>query len=205
MSQFYQNIITQKSWELLLSIKKQFHFTLIGGWAVFLYTDNLKSKDIDIIIDFESLQKLKSNYEIHKNERLKKYEIKQEAIDIDIYLPYYSWLGLPVEKITPYTEVVETFTVVKKEILLFTKLQAYIERKASVKGQKDKIDILSLILLSDFDFGFFKDFLSTNNKIAHIKTLYNMIIETKEVDELSLNRHFFSQKKKEILNKLSWK
>ena len=114
MTQFYQNIITQKSWELLLSIKKQFKFILIGGWAVFLYTKNLKSKDIDVIIDFKSLQKLKNNYEIHKNERLKKYEIKQEGIDIDIYLPYYSWLGLPVEKITPYTEIIESFTVVKK-------------------------------------------------------------------------------------------
>ncbi len=202
MTQFYQNIITQKSWELLLSIKKQFKFILIGGWAVFLYTKNLKSKDIDVIIDFKSLQKLKNNYEIHKNERLKKYEIKQEGIDIDIYLPYYSWLGLPVEKITPYTEIIESFTVVKKEILLFTKLQAYIERKASVKGQKDKIDILSLILLPDFDFDILKDFLSKNKKTEHISILRNMVIETNEVEELSLNRHYFSQKKKNLLVKI---
>lgn len=202
MTQFYQNIITQKSWELLLGIKKQFKFILIGGWAVFLYTNNLKSKDIDIIIDFQSLQKLKNDYEIHKNERLKKYEIKQGGIDIDIYLPFYSWLGLPAEKIIPHTSMIETFTVVKKEILLFTKLQAYIERKASVKGQKDKIDILSLVMLPDFDFKIFKDFLSKNNKTEHIKRLLNIIIETKEVEELSLNRHYFSRKKKELLIKL---
>ncbi|MDO8609627.1 MAG: hypothetical protein Q7R95_03695 [bacterium] len=202
MSQYYQNIITQKSWEQLQKIKKQFPFMLIGGWAVYLYTKNLKSKDIDMIINFESLEKLKYRYEIHKNERLKKYEIKQEGIDIDIYLPYYSSLGLPVEKIVTYTENIETFTVLKKEVLLFTKLAAYNERKASVKGQKDRIDIISLILLPDFDFSLFKDFLLKNTYSNYLVILHNLILETNEVEELSLNKHFFSKRKKEILYKI---
>lgn len=203
MNQFYQNIVTQKSWEQLQLIKKQFKCILIGGWAVYLFTKNLKSKDIDLIINFEALEKLKSIYEIYKNERLKKYEIKQGGIDIDIYLPYYSRLGLPVEKIISYTEKIETFSVLKKEVLLFTKLAAYIERKASVKGQKDKIDIMSLVLLPDIDFSIFKNFLSKNRKSQYIKILHNLIIETNEIKELSLNKHFFSKRKKEILYKLT--
>jgi hypothetical protein len=202
MNQYYQDVITEKSWQLLKNIKPQFPFILIGGWAVYLYTKNLKSKDIDLIIDFASLEKLKKSYEVIKNERLKKYEIKQEGIDIDIYLSYYSWLGLPVEKIVSFTEKIETYTIIKKEILLFTKLAAYFERRASVKGQKDKIDIISLVLLPDFDFNIFKNFLSNNKKLQYIEILRNLIVETMEVTELRLNKHFFAKKKKELLAKI---
>lgn len=97
MNFFYQNTVSHKSWQLLTQLKKKFDFILIGGWAVYLYTQGLKSKDIDIIVDFSELSKLKQAYNIIKNERLQKYEIKTEGIDIDIYLPHYSALGLPTE------------------------------------------------------------------------------------------------------------
>lgn len=48
--QFYNDIITQKSFAYLQILKKKYDFILIGGWAVFLYSRSLKSKDIDIII-----------------------------------------------------------------------------------------------------------------------------------------------------------
>ena len=47
MPEFYQDLITQKSFEALQNLKREFDFILIGGWAVFLYTKDLKSKDID--------------------------------------------------------------------------------------------------------------------------------------------------------------
>jgi len=49
-------------------------FVLIGGWAVWLYTQQLKSKDIDIVIDLPTLDALKSAYEIEKNHRLKTFQ-----------------------------------------------------------------------------------------------------------------------------------
>lgn len=198
-SQFYQDIIIEKSWQFLKKLKKQFPFILLGGWAVYLYTHALKSKDIDLIVDYQTLEKLKKDYEVYKNERLKKYEIKKEGIDVDIYLPYFSHLGLAVDKIIPYTEKRETFTVVKKELLLITKLAAYLSRKGTVKGEKDKIDIIALLFSPDFDFNFYKNFLLSNKLSAYSHLLNEVLDETKEIKELGLNRHIFAKKKKEVL------
>src|SRR3989338_4021762 len=99
MTEFYHNLITEKSFKILQDLRKKFKFILIGGWAVFLYAKALKSKDIDIIIDYDELQKLKNDYDVAKNDRLKKYEIKIEEIDVDIYLPYFSELGLKVQEV----------------------------------------------------------------------------------------------------------
>ena len=152
MNTFYQQFLTDKSFSLLTELKKQFKFVLIGGWAVYFYSQSLKSKDIDMIVDFSQLEQFKKEFTIEKNERLKKYQIKIEEIDIDIYLPFYSNLGLPVEEIIKKTTLTNGFILLEKEILLITKLKAYQDRGESVKGQKDLIDIISLILLEDFDF-----------------------------------------------------
>src|SRR3989344_5322059 len=157
--QYYQDLVTQKSWEQLIELKKGYDFVLIGGWAVYLYTKNLKSKDIDIIVDYKELGLLRKNFAVYKNDRLKKYEIKIEGIDIDIYLPHFSELGLPVEEVINFTEKTETFLLLKKEILLITKVKAFLSRRSSIKGQKDKIDILALIMLPDFDFQLFSDYM----------------------------------------------
>lgn len=205
MNSFYQDIIVEKSWQILKDLRKKIDFVLIGGWAVYLYTKSLKSKDIDIIVNFEQLGKLKKEFELYKNERLKKYEIKKEGIDLDIYLPYFSNLGLPVAEIIKHQEKIEGFSLLKKEILLITKQKAYSERKMSIKGQKDKIDILALIILDDFDFSFYKTILANYQVVDYEKQLKTLIEEVKELPELSLNKHFFSKKKKEILKSLSKK
>ena len=36
MNNYYQDIITQKSWNLLTELQKEVDFILIGGWAVYL-------------------------------------------------------------------------------------------------------------------------------------------------------------------------
>lgn len=202
MRAFYQDIIVQKSWELLQYLKRQFDFVLIGGWAVYLYTQGLKSKDIDIIVDFNQLQQLKEQSQLYKNDRLKKYEMKKEGIDIDIYLPYFSDLGFPIEDILKHKQTIEGFHLPPKEILLITKQNAYSERKASLKGQKDMIDIIALISLDDFDFRLYKKILQENNLTHYAVGAVEMISQTKQIHELGLNRHYFAKKKKEILAQL---
>lgn len=202
MSSFYQDVIVEKSWQILKMLKQQIDFVLIGGWAVYLYAKGLKSKDIDVIVDYDQLNKLKSEYDVHKNERLKKYEIKKEGIDIDIYLPYFSDLGLPVIEILKYQEKVETFPLPKKEVLLITKQTAYQARKTSLKGQKDLIDIVSLMTLDDFNFHFYKKVLKKYDLTPYLDSLREMIVLIKEIPELGLNPHYFAKKKKEILEKL---
>jgi hypothetical protein len=124
MSDFYQHFLTDKSFFLLTELKKKFKFILIGGWAVYFYTYSLKSKDINIMIDFSQLKNLKKEFPIEKNERLKKYQIKIEEIDVDIYLPFYSDLGIPVEELIKRTVFVNGFELLEKEFLLITKLKA---------------------------------------------------------------------------------
>ena len=202
MKGFYQKFITDRSFSILKQLKKDFDFVLIGGWAVYFFTQSLKSKDINIIVDFSKLENLKKIFPIEKNERLKKYQVKLEEIDIDVYLPFYSSLGLPVEEVIKETTLINGFTLPKKEVLLITKINAYQNRKGSIKGQKDLIDILSLVLLDDFDFLY----LSKLIKKYHLKdywfTLEKTIQETKEVPELNLNKHFWGKEKRKLLEKL---
>ena len=201
MKGYYQNFITDKSFEILKRLKKDFDFVLIGGWAVYFYTQALKSKDIDLIVDYSQLDKFKKIFDLRKNERLKKYEIKLEEVDIDIYLPYYSYLGLPVEEISKFTIVKEGFKLPKKEILLLTKLYAFSQRKESIKGEKDKIDIFSLLFLPNFDFEKLNFYLKNYRLLNSKEILLRLLKETKNIKELRLNQFLFSRKKREIEEK----
>src|SRR3989338_5119903 len=116
MKQYYQDLITEKSWQFLQELKKTVAFVLIGGWSVYLYTNRLKSKDIDIIVDYDTLVKLNKLGALTKKQRLLKYELKEEAVSVDIYLPYYSVIGLPVEAVIQYTTDLGGFVVFQKEM-----------------------------------------------------------------------------------------
>lgn len=189
---FYNDLITQKSWEMLGQLKKKIKFVLIGGWAVYLYTKSLKSKDIDIIVDFDQLAKLKKEFAVTKNERLKKYEARREEVQIDIYLPHYSDLGIPVEEVIKNLSRRETFSVPVAEMLLMLKLLAYNQRKISVKGEKDRIDILALLSFTDIDF----------SRVVQTEELKNLIKSTVKIPELGINEHQWSRKKKLVLEQL---
>ncbi|MEK6887372.1 MAG: hypothetical protein AABX14_00330 [Candidatus Aenigmatarchaeota archaeon] len=149
-NEFWHDIQTEKSWKILQKMKDKFPFVLIGGWAVYLWTLAQKSKDIDIIVDIKTLAGLKKNYDLRKNEIMKKYEIKMDEIDIDIYVDHYSQLGIPIEDVE--TTKIEGFEVAKPEFLLALKQTAEISRKESNKGEKDRIDIFGMLLKCDIDF-----------------------------------------------------
>ncbi len=143
--EFWNDLATQKSWTILKKINTHLHFTLIGDWAIYLYTKAIKSKDIDIILSWDDLDTIKKKYDPRKNDRLKKYEIIIDDIDIDTYLPHYSQLIIPCEDLQTMTISKEGFTLLKSEPLLILKQQAHQARQQSPKGQKDRIDILSLL------------------------------------------------------------
>ena len=122
MNEFWNELVTQASWERLQELSKEIDFVLIGGWAAYLWTGKHKSKDIDIIVDYETLAKLQQNYRLEKNERLHKYEIKLEKFDIDIYVPFFSELTLPVNDIMKdHTTKVQNIKTIKPEALLILK------------------------------------------------------------------------------------
>ena len=181
---FYNDLVTQKSWQTLQELKGKLDFVLIGGWAVYLYTKALKSKDIDIIVGYDQLEKLRKNFTVSKNERLKKYEARREEVQIDVYLPHYSNLGIPIEKMDLKT--VETFKLPSVVTLLKLKMLAYKQRGLSAKGQKDRLDILSLLFFADIDF-----------KLSF--SLQKLISETGKIPELNINEYLWSKKKRELL------
>lgn len=201
--QYYHDLITQKSFELLKDLKRRYDFILIGGWAVFLWTKNLKSKDIDIAVDLPQLEKLKADYDLTKNERLKKYEIKLQEIDVDIYVSYYSNPGLPAEDLPKYATLLEGFLVLKPEALLILKQKAFLERRGTPKGEKDKLDILSLAMLPNFDPLKYQAILSDSQQPELLPELETLIKQTRQAPELGLNPHQFSRVKKTLLAKLA--
>ena len=84
--EFWNDVATDKSWDVLINLKKETDFILIGGWACYLLTGSIKSKDIDIIIDFGALEGLRHKHRIKKTHFLKKYETLIQGISVDIYV-----------------------------------------------------------------------------------------------------------------------
>lgn len=200
--EFYHDLITEKSFRILQDLKRKFDFILIGGWAIFLYTKALKSKDIDIVIDYDQLEKFKKELSIFKNERLKKYEAKLEEIDIDIYLPFFSDLGFPVEEIKNFVQSIEGFQVPIPEILLILKIKPYFERKGTPKGEKDFLDIFTLISNEKVDWQLYKELVEKYNLQNINQKLKEIISSAKAIPQLNLLNHQISRLKKKILEKL---
>lgn len=203
MPEFYHAIITEKSFKILQELKQKFNFILIGGWAIFLYSKTLKSKDIDIIIDYKELAKFKKEFQIYKNERLKKYEIKTGQTDIDIYLPFFSCLGIPAEEINNHTQFIEGFIVPIPEILLVLKTFAYQDRKAATKGRKDIIDIFGLIDSQKINWQKYKKLVKKYHLNEINQELKNLISAQRAIPELNLLNHKIAKLKKQTLEQLA--
>ncbi len=197
---YWHNLIAEKSWNVLQQLKGKFDFILIGGWASYLWTKASKSKDLDIVVQIETLDAIKKYYPLRKNDRLCKYEIKIDEIDIDIYVPFYSRLALPLEAIS--FEMIEGFKVIKTEELLVLKQGAEHDRGFSEKGEKDRIDIMSLVLFCDIDFKRYKEMLKSVKKDDLIDSLIAIIRNFQDYKYLSLTPRELKKKKQEVLNRL---
>ncbi|MFA4818218.1 MAG: hypothetical protein WC608_05900 [Parcubacteria group bacterium] len=200
--QYYHDIITEKSFEFLQELKKKFNFVLIGGWAVFLYARTLKSKDIDIIVDYLELGKLKEEYEVVKNDRLKKYEIKTGEFDLDIYLPHYSELGVDLDELQQTAVNKEGFKLPAPEMLFLLKLYAWSDRQGSAKGEKDKLDIFSLATLPEFDWAQYLRLVKKYNLKDSHAGFIRLLKNTVELKELEFNQQKMAKFKKGISGKL---
>jgi len=151
MRQFWHESVTGESWKLLQKLAASHEFVLIGGWAAYLHTRTQKSKDIDIVAGFGPLRALDAEFGLVKNERLRKYEIKQGEVDVDIYTPKFSRLSYPPERMLAEHETIDGIKVASVEQLLLLKLGAYKDRRGSAKGEKDAIDIVALLADAKFD------------------------------------------------------
>lgn len=184
--ELWNEIIVERGYEILNKLKKEIDFIIIGGWASWFYTKTIKSKDIDMYVnfkDFFNFQKILADKGIFisLNKRLKKYEAKIEGIDIDIYTPHYCDLIIPCKDIfsEKWFRNINGFKVILPEPFLILKLNAEEERKGTIKGFKDRIDILVMIYKLDFNKKFLLK-LEKKYKFNIRKRILRIIRESKE-------------------------
>ncbi|MBI3051270.1 hypothetical protein HYY74_02325 [Candidatus Woesearchaeota archaeon] len=204
MAEFWNSGLTQRSWETLTKLPKQgIRFILIGGWATYLLTRINKSRDIDIVLSsVQELDVLKGKHALSKNDTLKKYQIKIDDVEIDIYAPYYSKLSIPCEDLPKYTQRSEGFTLPKPEAMVILKQQAELERSASPKGLKDRIDIMSLLLYSAVDFQAYYGLTEKYGLKDYPARLKQIVNTFGEGQYLNLNPRELKVRKREVLSRL---
>lgn len=202
MTEFWNDNLTEASWQKLQKISQEYDFILIGGWATYLWTNRNKSKDIDIIVDFKTLERLKKEYNLKKNDKLKKYEIKTGEFDIDVYVPYYSDLVIPLNEVK--TTKIQGIKTLAAEELLILKQDAEIDRRNTVKGKKDSIDIITLLMYADISIKRYNKLLKNYNIENYRKELKKVInnFNKKDIKYLEVNFKEFKDWQKEILKKL---
>jgi len=197
---YYHDLVTQQSWEELKKLHTICDFTLLGGWAVYLYTHGLKSKDIDILVDYSELPKLQKQFEFVKNDRLHKYEAIRGPVQIDIYTPHYSQIGLPVEILLAHTQLVDGFRVILPQYLILLKLFTLSQRGRTPKGRKDFLDILSLYLsLKTNPFVLAAKLAQVYKLQPSLKFFTRILSENTDIPELTLNNHQFAPIKQSLL------
>jgi hypothetical protein len=202
--EFWSELVTKASWEKLLEISKRFDFIVIGGWAAYLWTKAHKSKDIDIVVDYPELDALRSEFDITKNERLRKYEIRQEGFDIDVYLGHWSRLAVPVAALSGHTAKVEGIRTIIPELLVILKQGAEIDRRGSIKGKKDQIDILTLLIYSDFKLRKYRALLKAFN-LGHFEPELRRVAQSfdeRELAYLGMDHQQFVKWKRKFLEDL---
>jgi len=81
-------------------------------------------------------------------------------------------------------------------------LVCFLERQGSAKGQKDKIDIIALLQLNNFNFELYKKILQKYNLENYQKELNNLVVDINELLELELNQYQYAKLKKRVLKYL---
>lgn len=196
---FYHDLVTRQSWQVLQLWQRQYKFILIGGWAVWLYTQGLKSKDIDVVMEYDELAKVKQELEVVKNDRLKKYEARQGGVEIDIYVPFYSNPGLPAEELAQFKVKLGGLGTVQPEVLAILKQAAWLTRQGTVKGRKDAIDWLGLVTGAAFDGEEYQGLMIKYELGAVAEQLKVLVGEVTPVEELGWSEHVVARMKQRIL------
>ncbi len=199
--EFWNSEITNDSWNELLVLSRTYNFILIGEWAIYLYTKLHKSRDIDIVVDYDQFWVLSKDFQLRKNPSVRRYEIKFRKFDIYIYTPFYSRLTVPVQDLINNFTIIENIKVPKIEELLILKLGAFDERVDSIKGQKDRLDIAGLVFYSSVDYARFTELLNKYEKRVYYKLLMNAVgnIDPRLLRYLNLNESTYAKIKKKAL------
>ena len=88
-------------------------------------------------------------------------------------------------------------------VLLILKQVAFSDRQGTPKGEKDKIDIFSLLALQEIDWELYQK-LTAAAGLKHLPNeLKSLLKQTVEIKELDLNQAKMAKLKKEVSNSLA--
>ena len=128
----------------------------IGGIAVYIHainTDDARqfaefTHDADFYISISDLADLRDLEEITQNRRLSKHQLTKRGFEFDIYTERYSSLIVPYDEVIAYATTYDNLKIASLEHLFVLKLEAYRDRFASTKGQKDARDLIRIAIVS---------------------------------------------------------
>lgn len=152
----------------------------IGGIATYLYCVENElpeemSHDADFTISDDDYEDLETLYEdsLHENNRLKKAQIMIRGVDFDVYKGNNSSLLFSHDELVKNSVICQNVSVPALEHLLFLKNVAYENRRESLKGIKDAVDIIKIITImnkKEIDYDLISN-LDTNLKLKLIVNL----------------------------------
>lgn len=160
----------------------------IGGMATYLYgSDNLLpvniSHDVDFIIKKDDINDVETMYGPLKiNNRLKKREFIIGETQYDLYIEFQHGLKFDYSELQKHSNIIQGVRVPALEHLLALKTLAYIDRKESLKGEKDLRDIITMILLIN-KYGINKDILSSDK--YPLECIVDTVCEIKNKNKIS--------------------
>lgn len=123
-------------------------------------------------------------------------------VQIDVYLPHYSELGIPVQLLREKTRELEGFTLLAPDYLLALKIYILSQRARTPKGEKDFIDCLALLQSGVSDLKEVTTILKAHGLSESKDAFLKLLDEYRELPELDLNPHPLARLKKRILTTL---
>lgn len=128
----------------------------IGGIAVYLHAINTEdarpfaefTHDADFYISLADMADLRDLEEVTPNRRLSKHQIIKDGFEFDIYTERQSSLIVPYDAVSAEARFVGGLRVACLEHLVVLKIEAYLSRRASAKGEKDAKDLFRLAMVA---------------------------------------------------------
>lgn len=124
----------------------------IGGVAVYLHAANTPrareaaeaSHDVDFMLSLADLSDLRHTDELVANRRLGKHQLIRGPVEFDVYVERQNSLAVPYDEAVAHADTYEGIRVAAIEHLLILKLNAYLDRSQSAKGDKDARDLVTI-------------------------------------------------------------
>jgi hypothetical protein len=129
----------------------------IGGIAVYLHAKNHPqtapladtTHDADFYISLADMGDLRDLEEVTPNRRRSKHLLVKRGFEFDIYTERQSALIVPYDAVVAASVIYGDIRVASLEHLFALKLEAFLDRKDSRKGDKDAADLLRIAAVAE--------------------------------------------------------